>query len=286
LILKKKSDVDDKSLDLYLKQIGETAILSHKEETRLARKYKSGDKSVRNALVKPNLRFVVSIAKQYQNQGISLQDLINDGNIGLIKAVERFDETRGFRLISYAVWWIRQSILQALAEQSRIVRLPLNRVGVLNKTGKASKNLQQILGRDPSEQEIAFELGLTEKEVAETLTIGDSHLSLDSPINDNDGSLVDVLEDSNQSSPDDELFRDSLRVEIDKVLCSLTSKEAEVIYLYFGFSGQKSMTLEEIGEIKSLTRERIRQIKKKAIRRLRHASRSRILRDYFFDIDA
>jgi RNA polymerase primary sigma factor len=272
---------EDRSLDLYLREIGETPLINAAEEVRLARKIKQGDKKALEKMTRANLRFVVSVAKQYQNQGLSLADLINEGNIGLIKAAKRFDETRGFKFISYAVWWIRQAILQALAEQSRIVRLPLNRVGTLHKIGKISSRLEQGLGRVPSPEEIAKELELSENEVADTLKISNSHLSLDAPFSvSEDNSLIDILEDEFQPSPDEELLSSSLKVEIEKALDSLTAREAEVINLYFGLSHDKALTLEEIGARFSLTRERVRQIKEKAIRRLRHASRSRSLRAY------
>lgn len=272
---------EDRSLDLYLREIGETPLITADEEVRLARKIKLGDKRALEKLTKANLRFVVSVAKQYQNQGLSLADLINEGNIGLIKAAKRFDETRGFKFISYAVWWIRQAILQALAEQSRIVRLPLNRVGTLHKIGKISARLEQDLGREPSPEEIAKELELSEAEVSDTLKISNSHLSLDAPFSvSEDNSLIDILEDEFQPSPDESLLQNSLRLEIEKALDSLTAREAEVITLYFGLHGEKALTLEEIGARFSLTRERVRQIKEKAIRRLRHASRSRSLRAY------
>jgi RNA polymerase primary sigma factor len=272
---------EDRSLDLYLREIGETPLINAEEEVRLARKIKQGDKKALEKLTKANLRFVVSVAKQYQNQGLSLADLINEGNIGLIKAAKRFDETRGFKFISYAVWWIRQAILQALAEQSRIVRLPLNRVGTLHKIGKISSRLEQGLGREPSPEEIAKELELSEGEVSDTLKISNSHLSLDAPFSvSEDNSLIDILEDEFQPSPDEALLSNSLRIEIEKALDTLTPREAEVIGLYFGLNSEKALTLEEIGARFSLTRERVRQIKEKAIRRLRHASRSRSLRAY------
>lgn len=272
---------EDRSLDLYLREIGETPLINAEEEVRLARRIKQGDKRALEKLTKANLRFVVSVAKQYQNQGLSLADLINEGNIGLIKAAKRFDETRGFKFISYAVWWIRQAILQALAEQSRIVRLPLNRVGTLHKIGKMSSRLEQGLGRLPSPEEIAKELELSEGEVSDTLKISNTHLSLDAPFSSSeDNSLIDVLEDEFQPSPDESLLKGSLKVEIEKALDSLTPREAEVINLYFGLHHEKALTLEEIGARFSLTRERVRQIKEKAIRRLRHASRSRSLRAY------
>ena len=272
---------EDRSLDLYLREIGETPLINAAEEVRLARRIKQGDDKALENLTKANLRFVVSVAKQYQNQGLSLADLINEGNIGLIKAAKRFDETRGFKFISYAVWWIRQAILQALAEQSRIVRLPLNRVGTLHKIGKMSSRLEQYLGRVPSPNEIAKELELSEGEVSDTLKISNSHLSLDAPFSTSeDNSLIDILEDEFQPSPDESLLSHSLRIEIEKALDSLTPREAEVINLYFGLNSEKALTLEEIGARFSLTRERVRQIKEKAIRRLRHASRSRSLRAY------
>lgn len=272
---------EDRSLDLYLREIGETPLINAAEEVRLARKIKQGDKLALEKLTKANLRFVVSVAKQYQNQGLSLADLINEGNIGLIKAAKRFDETRGFKFISYAVWWIRQAILQALAEQSRIVRLPLNRVGTLHKIGKISSRLEQDLGRVPSPNEIAKKLELSENEVSDTLKISNSHLSLDAPFSvSEDNSLIDILEDEFQPSPDEALLKGSLKVEIEKALDTLTDREAEVINLYFGLHHEKALTLEEIGARFSLTRERVRQIKEKAIRRLRHASRSRSLRAY------
>jgi RNA polymerase primary sigma factor len=224
---------------------------------------------------------VVSVAKQYQNQGLSLGDLINEGNLGLIKAAKRFDETKGFKFISYAVWWIRQAILQALAEQSRIVRLPLNRVGALHKIGKTSSGLEQEFGREPSANEIADELEMSPFEVMDTLKISSRHLSLDAPFNDGeDNRLLDVLEDKFQPSPDEKLISDSLKAEIVKALSTLTDREAEVISLYFGINRDHSLTLEEIGEKFKLTRERVRQIKEKAIKRLRHASRSKPLKGY------
>lgn len=272
---------EDRSLDLYLKEIGETPLINAAEEVRLAKKIKQGDQRALEALTKANLRFVVSVAKQYQNQGLSLADLINEGNIGLIKAAKRFDETRGFKFISYAVWWIRQAILQALAEQSRIVRLPLNRVGTLHKIGKVSSRLEQNYGREPSPDEIAKALDLPANEVSDTLKISNSHLSLDAPFSQSeDNSLIDILEDEFQPSPDESLMSHSLRSEIEKALDTLTAREAEVINLYFGLNNDKALTLEEIGARFSLTRERVRQIKEKAIRRLRHASRSRSLRAY------
>jgi RNA polymerase primary sigma factor len=272
---------EDRSLDLYLREIGETRLISAQEEIALAKRIKEGDQEALEKLTKANLRFVVSVAKQYQNQGLTLPDLINEGNIGLIKAAKRFDETRGFKFISYAVWWIRQAILQALAEQSRIVRLPLNRVGTLHKIGKISSSLEQEYGREPSPDEIARELELTAIEVSDTLKISNSHLSLDAPFSTSeDNSLMDVLEDEFQPAPDEALLDESLRLEIERALDTLSSREAEVINLYFGLNHEKALTLEEIGARFNLTRERVRQIKEKAIRRLRHASRSKSLRAY------
>ncbi len=272
---------EDRSLDLYLREIGETPLITAREEVELAKRIKEGDHTALEKLTKANLRFVVSVAKQYQNQGLSLADLINEGNIGLMKAGKRFDETRGFKFISYAVWWIRQAILQALAEQSRIVRLPLNRVGTLHKIGKISSSLEQEYGRQPSPDEIARELELSEMEVSDTLKISNSHLSLDAPFSvSEDNSLMDVLEDEFQPAPDEALLDESLRVEIERALDSLNPREAEVVNLYFGLTIEKALTLEEIGARFGLTRERVRQIKEKAIRRLRHASRSRSLRAY------
>jgi RNA polymerase primary sigma factor len=272
---------EDRSLDLYLREIGEARLITAAEEVELAKRIKEGDHLALERLTKANLRFVVSVAKQYQNQGLSLADLINEGNIGLIKAAKRFDETRGFKFISYAVWWIRQAILQALAEQSRIVRLPLNRVGTLHKIGKISSSLEQEYGREPSPDEIAKELELTAVEVSDTLKISNSHLSLDAPFSTSeDNSLMDVLEDEFQPAPDEALLDESLRLEIERALDTLSSREAEVINLYFGLNHEKALTLEEIGARFNLTRERVRQIKEKAIRRLRHASRSKSLRAY------
>lgn len=272
---------EDQSLDRYLQEIGEVELLTADEEVELARQIKQGSQAALEKLTKANLRFVVSVAKQYQNQGLSLGDLINEGNLGLIKAAKRFDETKGFKFISYAVWWIRQAILQALAEQSRIVRLPLNRVGALHKIGKTSSGLEQEFGREPSANEIADELEMSPYEVMDTLKISSRHLSLDAPFNDGeDNRLLDVLEDKFQPSPDEKLISDSLKSEIVKALSTLTEREAEVISLYFGINRDHSLTLEEIGEKFKLTRERVRQIKEKAIKRLRHASRSKPLKGY------
>ncbi len=269
------------SLDKYLQEIGEVPLLTPQEEIELARRIKQGDQEALEKLTKANLRFVVSVAKQYQNQGLSLGDLINEGNLGLIKAAKRFDETRGFKFISYAVWWIRQSILQALAEQSRVVRLPLNRVGALNKIGKAYSALEQEFEREPSASEIAEQLDMTDFEVADTLKISGRHLSMDAPFsNSEDNRLLDVIQNDHQPPPDKDLINESLRVEIDRALATLTKREAEVVRLYFGLGQEHPLTLEEIGERFNLTRERVRQIKEKAIRRLRHTSRSRALRAF------
>jgi RNA polymerase primary sigma factor len=280
-LAKKPYTREDQSLDRYLQEIGEVELLTAPEEVDLARLIKQGSQDALEKLTKANLRFVVSVAKQYQNQGLSLGDLINEGNLGLIKAAKRFDETKGFKFISYAVWWIRQAILQALAEQSRIVRLPLNRVGALHKIGKTSSGLEQEFGREPSANEIADELEMSPFEVMDTLKISSRHLSLDAPFNDGeDNRLLDVLEDKFQPSPDEKLISDSLKAEIVKALSTLTDREAEVISLYFGINRDHSLTLEEIGEKFKLTRERVRQIKEKAIKRLRHASRSKPLKGY------
>jgi RNA polymerase primary sigma factor len=271
-------------LDKYLQEIGREDLITAEEEVVLARKMKKGGKEGDKALetmVKANLRFVVSVAKQYQSQGLSLSDLINEGNMGLIKAAKRFDETRGFKFISYAVWWIRQAILQALAEQSRVVRLPLNKVGALNKISKIKASLEKKFEREPTSEEIAYALETTAIEVSDTLKISGKHLSIDAQFNPgDDNTLLDVLRNEKDPSPDQDLFDNSLKEEIEIALESLTIREREVIVLYFGIGKDSSMTLEEIGMKFGLTRERVRQIKEKAIRRLRHASRSKTLRDY------
>ena len=280
-LTQKLNNRENQSLDKYLQEIGEVPLLAPEEEIHLARRIKINDQEALEKLTKANLRFVVSVAKQYQNQGLTLGDLINEGNLGLIKAAKRFDETRGFKFISYAVWWIRQSILQALAEQSRVVRLPLNRVGALNKIGKAFSNLEQEFEREPSASEIAEELEMTPFEVSDTLKISGRHLSMDAPFNQGeDNRLLDVIKNDGQPPPDSLLMQESLRKEVDRALSTLTKREAEVVKLYFGLDQEHPLTLEEIGEQFSLTRERVRQIKEKAIKRLRHASRSRALRTY------
>lgn len=280
-ISKQFTNRESQSLDKYLQEIGKVDLLTPDEEIELAKKIKKGDKSALEKLTKANLRFVVSVAKQYQNQGLSLGDLINEGNLGLIKAAKRFDETRGFKFISYAVWWIRQSILQALAEQSRIVRLPLNRVGALNKIGKAYSNLEQEFEREPNASELANELEMDIEEIADTLKISGRHISVDAPFaQGEENSLLDVIQNNEQPSPDNSLITESLKAEIERAISTLSQREAEVIKLYFGIDVEHSLTLEEIGEKFNLTRERVRQIKEKAIRRLRHASRSKNLRTY------
>ncbi|PLX22502.1 MAG: RNA polymerase subunit sigma [Ignavibacteria bacterium] len=283
-ISKQYTNRESQSLDKYLQEIGKVDLLTPDEEIELAKKIKAGGGGAQSALeklTKANLRFVVSVAKQYQNQGLSLGDLINEGNLGLIKAAKRFDETRGFKFISYAVWWIRQSILQALAEQSRIVRLPLNRVGALNKIGKKFSELEQSYEREPSASELAQELDMTLFEVADTLKISGRHISVDAPFaQGEDNRLLDVIQDDRQPNPDNTLMSESLKVEVRRALATLSEREAEVIRLYFGLDREHSLTLEEIGEKFNLTRERVRQIKEKAIRRLRHASRSKQLRSY------
>jgi len=280
-IIKQFTNRESQSLDKYLQEIGRVDLLKPEQEIELAINIKKGDQKSLETLTKANLRFVVSVAKQYQNQGLSLGDLINEGNLGLIKAAKRFDETRGFKFISYAVWWIRQSILQALAEQSRIVRLPLNRVSALNKIGKAYSNLEQEFEREPNATELAQELDMDVGEVADTLKISGRHLSMDAPFSQGEENrLLDIIENDQQPSPDYILMNESLKAEIERALATLTEREAEVIKLYFGLNIDHSMTLEEIGERFNLTRERVRQIKEKAIRRLRHASRSKNLRTY------
>lgn len=277
----RSSSYEDKSLDLYLKEISQVPLLTADQEVELAVRIKNGDKAALDHLTRANLRFVVNVAKQYTNQGLSLSDLINEGNIGLIKAAKRFDETKGFKFISYAVWWIKQAILQALAEQSRIVRLPLNRAGTLYKIGKLSNDLGQEYGREPTPAEIAEELDLSVDEVTDTMSLSNSHLSLDAPFSgNNDNRLIDFLPDNFQPSPDQSLLEDALRGDIEKALRTLTKREAEVITLYFGINREKPLTLEEIGQKFGLSRERVRQIKEKAIRRLRHVSRSRRLKAY------
>ena len=280
-ISKQITNRESQSLDKYLQEIGKVDLLTADEEVELAKRIKEGDQIALEKLTKANLRFVVSVAKQYQNQGLSLGDLINEGNLGLIKAAQRFDETRGFKFISYAVWWIRQSILQALAEQSRIVRLPLNRVGSLNKISKTFSELEQKYEREPSPEELAEVLEVSTAEVVDTMKISGRHVSMDAPfVQGEENSLLDVLTSDSEDTPDQSLMTDSLRREVQRALSTLTQREADVITLYFGLNGEHVMTLEEIGDKFSLTRERVRQIKEKAIRRLRHTSRSKALKPY------
>ena len=280
-ITKQVTNRETASLDKYLQEIGKVELITADEEVELAQRIRQGDKIALEKLTKANLRFVVSVSKQYQNQGLSLPDLINEGNLGLIKAAQRFDETRGFKFISYAVWWIRQSILQALAEQSRIVRLPLNKIGSINKINKTYAKLEQEFEREPNAEEIAEALDITEAEVKESMKNAGRHVSMDAPlIQDEDNNMYDVLKSDEVITPETELLYESLRKEIDRAISTLTPREADVVRLYFGLNGSHPMTLEEIGEKFDLTRERVRQIKEKAIRRLKHASRSKILKSY------
>lgn len=280
-ITKQVTNRETASLDKYLQEIGKVELITAEEEVELAQRIKAGDQRALEKLTKANLRFVVSVAKQYQNQGLTLPDLINEGNLGLIKAARRFDETRGFKFISYAVWWIRQSILQALAEQSRIVRLPLNKIGSINKINKMYAFLEQENEREPSAEEIAKKLDMTINEVKESMKNSGRHISMDAPlIEGEDSNLYDVLRSGESPNPDKNLVHESLRIEIERALETLTPREADVIKLYFGLGDHQPMTLEEIGETFDLTRERVRQIKEKAIRRLKHTSRSKILMTY------
>lgn len=280
-ITKQVTNRETASLDKYLQEIGKVELITADEEVALAQRIKLGDQSALEKLTKANLRFVVSVSKQYQNQGLSLPDLINEGNLGLIKAAQRFDETRGFKFISYAVWWIRQSILQALAEQSRIVRLPLNKIGSINKINKAYAQLEQLFEREPNADEIAHLLEISENEVKESMKNSGRHVSMDAPlVQDEDNTMYDVLKSEENTTPDTGLLYESLRKEIERAVSTLTQREADVIRLYFGLNGSHPMTLEEIGEKFDLTRERVRQIKEKAIRRLKHTSRSKILKTY------
>ncbi len=280
-ITKQVTNRETASLDKYLQEIGKVDLITADTEVELAQRIKAGDERALDKLVKANLRFVVSVSKQYQNQGLTLPDLINEGNLGLIKAAKRFDETRGFKFISYAVWWIRQSILQALAEQSRIVRLPLNKIGSINKINKTFARLEQDNERPPSAEEIAKELDMTVNDVKESMKNSGRHVSMDAPlIEGEDSNLYDVLRSGESPIPDKSLLHESLKVEILRALDTLTPREADVVSLYFGLGEGHPMTLEEIGETFELTRERVRQIKEKAIRRLKHTSRSKILKTY------
>ncbi|NWJ50055.1 MAG: sigma-70 family RNA polymerase sigma factor [Bacteroidetes bacterium] len=280
-ISKQVTNRETASLDKYLQEIGKVDLISAEEEVSLAQRIRQGDRAALEKLTKANLRFVVSVSKQYQNQGLSLPDLINEGNLGLIKAAQRFDETRGFKFISYAVWWIRQSILQALAEQSRIVRLPLNKIGAINKINKAYAKLEQEYEREPNFDEIAEMLEITETEVKDSLRNSGRHVSMDAPLmQDEDNNLYDVLRSDDIPTPESGLIYESLKKEIERAISTLTPRESEVIRFYFGLNGSHPMTLEEIGEKFDLTRERVRQIKEKAIRRLKNTSRSKILQSY------
>ncbi len=281
-ITKSITNRESQSLEKYLQEIGKVDLLTPEEEVDLAKRIKQGDQIALEKLTKANLRFVVSVAKQYQNQGLSLSDLINEGNLGLIKAAQRFDETRGFKFISYAVWWIRQSILQALAEQSRIVRLPLNKVGSLNKINKAFSELEQEFEREPSSEELAEQLEIPTEEVETTLGVAARHVSMDAPfVEGEDNSLLDVLENSATPTTDSALeYKESLSREIDRSLSTLTDRQCDVIKLYFGIGVEHPMSLEDIGEKFGLTRERVRQIKDKAINKLRNTSRSKLLKNY------
>jgi len=280
-ITKSITNRETASLDKYLQEIGKEELITAEEEVILAQKIKAGDTRALEKLTKSNLRFVVSVAKQYQNQGLSLPDLINEGNLGLIKAAQRFDETRGFKFISYAVWWIRQSILQALAEQSRIVRLPLNQVGSLNKIKKEASKLEQIYERPPSPDELAVSLELSEDKIKESLRISTRHVSVDAPlVQGEDGSMLDVFINDDSPDTDDSLIYESLSKEIQRSLATLSEKERDIINLYFGIGMNHGLTLDEIAIKFDLTRERVRQIKEKAIRRLKKNSRSKLLKSY------
>jgi RNA polymerase primary sigma factor len=280
-ISKQVTNRETASLDKYLQEIGKVDLITADEEVSLAQRIRQGDRAALEKLTKANLRFVVSVSKQYQNQGLSLPDLINEGNLGLIKAANRFDETRGFKFISYAVWWIRQSILQALAEQSRIVRLPLNKIGAINKINKAYARLEQEYEREPNFEEIATLLEISETEVKDSIRNSGRHVSMDAPLmQDEDNNMYDVLRSDDIPTPESGLIYESLRKEVERAISTLTPRESDVIRFYFGLNGSYPMTLEEIGEKFDLTRERVRQIKEKAIRRLKNTSRSNILQSY------
>ena len=280
-ISKQITNRESQSLDKYLQEIGKVDLITTEVEVELAKRIREGDQVALEKLTKANLRFVVSVAKQYQNNGLTLGDLINEGNLGLIKAASRFDEKRGFKFISYAVWWIRQSIMQALAEQSRIVRLPLNRIGSLTKITKTLSDLEQKFQREPSSEEIAEAIGTTPQDIVDHMKISGRHVSMDAPFSQGeDGSLIDVLADENASNPESDMMAESLVKEVQRSLSTLTTREAEVINLYFGLNNHESLSLEEIADRFDLTRERVRQIKEKATNRLRNASRSKTLRAY------
>jgi RNA polymerase primary sigma factor len=281
-ITKQITNRETASLDMYLQDIARVELITADEEVVLAKKIKEGDQRALDKLVKANLRFVVSVSKQYQNQGLSLPDLINEGNLGLIKAAQRFDETRGFKFISYAVWWIRQSILQALAEQSRIVRLPLNKIGAINKINKTFSKLEQELEREPSFDEISEIMDLLPDDIQDIMRNSNRHMSMDAPLSfgEDAGNMYDLLENDASNKPDRALITESLKQEVDRALSTLTGREADVVKLFFGLNGAHAHTLEEIGEKFELTRERVRQIKEKAVRRLKHGSRSKLLKAY------
>lgn len=281
-ITKQVTNRETKSLNTYLQDVSRIDMITAEEEVELAQRIRNGDQRALDKLTRSNLRFVISVAKQYQNQGLSLPDLINEGNVGLVKAAQRFDETRGFKFISYAVWWIRQSILQALAEQSRVVRLPLNKIGDINKIRKASIHLEQIHERPPSAEEIALELDMTITSVKQSLKNANRSLSMDAPFQEgeNDNNLYDILSSSKSPNPDKELMHESLKIEINRALDTLSPREGDVVKLNFGLSGQPPMTLQEIGDTFDLSRERVRQIREKAIRRLRQESKSHILKKF------
>ncbi|HLW15313.1 MAG TPA: RNA polymerase sigma factor RpoD/SigA [Flavobacteriaceae bacterium] len=281
-ITKQVTNRETKSLNSYLQDVSRIDMITADEEVELAQRIREGDQRALEKLTRANLRFVISVAKQYQNQGLRLPDLINEGNLGLVKAAKRFDETRGFKFISYAVWWIRQAILQAIAEQSRVVRLPLNKIGDINKIRKAAIHLEQIHERKPSAQEIAQELDMSVENVKQSLQNANRSLSMDAPFQEgeNDNNLYDVLSSSESPNPDRTLIHESLRIEIDRALDTLSPREADVVRLNFGLGGQPAMTLQEIGDTFDLSRERVRQIREKAIRRLRHQSKSHILKKY------
>jgi len=280
-ITKQVTNRDTLSLDKYLHEIGKVELLSAEKEVELAKRIKKGDREALETLIKANLRFVVSVSKQYQNQGLSLPDLINEGNLGLIKAAERFDETRGFKFISYAVWWIRQSILQALAEQARIVRLPLNKIGSINKINKAFNKLEQEFQREPTVDEIAEIMDMKPDLIEDSMNSSGSHVSMDAPLRDEEGNnLYDVMLNEDSPKPDDDLIDSSLRQEIERSLATLGEREAEILRYYFGLKGYQQHTLEEIGDEFGLTRERVRQIKEKAIKKLKNQYRNRLLKSY------
>jgi len=280
-ITKQVTNRDTLSLDKYLHEIGKVELLSAEKEVELAKRIKRGDREALETLIKANLRFVVSVSKQYQNQGLSLPDLINEGNLGLIKAAERFDETRGFKFISYAVWWIRQSILQALAEQARIVRLPLNKIGSINKINKAFNKLEQEFQREPTAQEIAAIMDMKSELIEDSMNFSNVHVSMDAPLRDEEGNtMYDVMLNEDSPLPDEDLIDTSLRQEIERSLATLGEREAEILRYYFGLNGYQQHTLEEIGDEFGLTRERVRQIKEKAIKKLKNQYRNRLLKTY------